>query len=124
MNDIYGDYLSIPDVATSLHLEKSTVWKLVKKGALPAVNIGNGNIKPRWGIHLEDFTAFAAKYKRYACPERSNIMKDAWARRHAKEQKLEKQRRDEEITTLKAQMAEISAALLDMSIRLEELSKS
>ena len=111
MKDIYGDkYISIPDAALYLHLDKSTVWKLIKKGRLKAVNIGNGNYRSRWGILLEDLNEFAGTYVKWEGCGRG-------PRTHYKRVKKK------DVDSMRQELKELSNMLLDISIRLEQLSE-
>ena len=125
--DVYeraGGYLSTRDVADDLGLDISTVWQFIKEGILPATNVGDGNYRPRYGVLLQDLNEFKKIYVKYATrisnpkkPGRKPKPKD-----EVKEVKVDKNK--EEIESLKKEMALMAEKLLEISVRLDELSKS
>lgn len=109
-SDIYGSYLSTADAAIQLHLNTSTIWRLIQAEKLKATHIGNGNYRKKWGISIEDLTAFEKQYVKYKKPE------GCYRNRPSKKEATELQ-------MLKGQLKEVSEQLLDISARLEDLSK-
>ena len=134
MNDIYGragGFLSTSDVAADLDVTRATVLILINEGLLPATNVGDGNYRPRYGIRLEDLNIFKKMYHKYGV---RNPNEDPNKRRGGKRRKPKKEevkvevkvdpRDEEEIRVLKKEMELMAEKLLEISVKLEELSKS
>lgn len=119
MNDIYGTYLSVEDCAQELNLDHSTVWHFIKNNQLKAVNVGNGNYRPRYGVRLEDLNLFKKSYVKYYSETRGNSI----SKKRQKKKEAENKKKNDEIEELKAEIKIISEKLLELSVRLEELSK-
>ena len=132
MTDVYGraggnGYLSTSDVANDLDVTRSTVLLFIYQGILPAINVGDGNYRPRYGITLENLNKFKKQYIKGAI--RIENPKKPGRKKKQKEdivemvEEIKVDPKDEEIKKLKEEMSLMAEKLLEISVKLEELSK-
>ena len=129
MNDIYGragGYLSVTDVAEDLKVTRATVLRFIYLDYLPATNVGDGNYRPRYGVSLDDLNKFKKTYVR----GKVRIPNAKKPGRKPKEKVEVKPKvvevvpdKKDEIKEIKEALAFVADKLLEISIKLEELSK-
>jgi len=57
-------YFTIEHVAQRLHVSKATVWRLIRLGGLPVVELNAGGLKPVRRVRETDLEAWAAEGRR------------------------------------------------------------
>ena len=127
MNDVYGragGYLSTSDAAKALGVSRCTILQLIYEGVLPAINVGDGNKKPRYGITLTDINRMQKEYTKHKVRD-PKAKKPGRKKVVNKEKELEKEleKKNKEIERLKKKMSKMAEDLFDMSVILEKLSK-
>jgi excisionase family DNA binding protein len=63
-------FLTVPDVAAELRVDRGTVYRLIRSGRLPHVRFGTGIDAKRqiFGIRAADLERFIAEREMKSCP--------------------------------------------------------
>jgi DNA-binding transcriptional MerR regulator len=125
----YGTMLSTEDVGKMLNVSKQAVSSYIRKGLLSATDLSSGSGRPIYGINEMDVIDFKMRMKKSTYGS-SNAYRMP-TRRPRREKKvtaedlliIENEKLKNELRAIKGEVTKLNEELLNITIRLEELTK-
>lgn len=127
----YGNMLSTEEVGRMLNVSKQAVSGYIRKGLLSATNLSGGVGRPIYGINEADVIDFKMRMKKSTYGESNAYRQPTRRPRREKEKKvtaedillIENEKLKNELRAIKSEVSKLNEELLNITIRLEEITK-
>ena len=127
----YGNMLSTEDVSRMLNVSKQAVGTYIRKGLLSATDLSSGSGRPIYGINEADVIDFKMRMKKSTYGSSNAYRQPTRRPRREKEKKvtaedmllIENEKLKNELRAIKGEVTKLNEELLNITIKLEELTK-
>lgn len=120
----YGKLMSTSDAASYLGVSSQAVSSYIRKGLLTATDLSTGTSRPIYGIREEDIIDFTMRQSKIKKSSKDSFKKHSVKTKEIKRCAIKERpnKYKDEICELKKKVKQLNEELLDICLRLEELT--